>query len=406
MVVEVPSDTIGTFDDMWFRWIADVGTPGPDRGKGGAYLVLPPGYDGPLPEGGYFIARSRTNFALLFGRAFLENDNPAPVAERIRRTYKAYPYVRGGYATSMASFLDGKAPLGPLSDPQPTKFVEGSGRVMNTIPPNDFSYYQMLNALVQEQPAAALDPELGGQFAGIGIVKGKPFNPDERMRKILTEAVAVGNAASRTVGIRPLASSGVAYYPDTKSSWSNPLFVGGYEFMDPPPEITKEGVKAFPSTGARTLDARASFFYLATVITPAMVMRLPNIGSQYLGTFYDAKGEPLDGAKTYKLTLPPGIPAAKFWSLTVYDNQTRSMLDTSQRFPRAGSQSYPSAAARTSADGSTTVYFGSKRPDGVSDGNWIETVPGKGWFLLLRLYSPLRSFFDKTWRPGEIEVVN
>ena len=176
--------------------------------------------------------------------------------------------------------------------------------------------------------------------------------------------------------------------------------------MDPPPEITREGVKPFPSTGARTLDGRTSFFYLATVITPAMVMRLANIGSQYLGTFYDAKAEPLDGAKTYKLTLPPKIPAAKFWSLTLYDNQTRSMLDTSQRCPRAGSQTYPSPAARTNADGSTTVYFGPKRPDGVSDGNWIETLPGKGWFVLLRLYSPLQSFFDKTWRPGEIEVVN
>jgi hypothetical protein len=406
MVVEVPTNTIGTFDDMWFRWIVDVGIPGPDRGQGGAYLILPPNYDGPLPEGGYFIVRSRTNRAMLFGRAFLENNSPDPVAERIKKTYKAYPYVRGGYGTSIASFLEGKTPLGPLHDPPQTKFVEGSGRVMNTVPPNDFSFYELLDELVQNEPASALDPELGGQFAAIGIVKGKAFKPDERMHKILSEAVAVGNAASRTVSIRPPANSGVAYYPNTKSNWSNPLFVGGYGFMDPPAEITKAGVKPFPSTGARTLDARTSFFYLATVITPAMVMRLPNIGSEYLGTFYDSKSKPLDGAKTYKLTLPPNIPAEKFWSLTIYDNQTRSMLDTSQRYPRAGSQSYPSPAAKPDSDGSTTVYFGPKRPDGVNDGNWIETVPGKGWFVLFRLYSPRQSFFDKTWRPGEIETVN
>jgi hypothetical protein len=199
-------------------------------------------------------------------------------------------------------------------------------------------------------------------------------------------------------------SEGFTYYPG--SSWSNPLFVGGYEFMTPPPEITKAGVKPYPSTGARTLDARTSFFYLATVITPAMVMRLTNIGSQYLGTFYDAQGNPLDGAKIYKVTLPPNIPAAKFWSFTVYDNQSRSMLQTAQRFPRAGSQSFPTPAAVANADGSTTVYFSPSRPKGVNEGNWIQTAPGKGWFTLLRLYSPLQSFFDKTWRPGEIEVVN
>jgi len=263
----------------------------------------------------------------------------------------------------------------------------------------------MLDALVQEEPAEALDPELAGQFAGIGIIKGKQFDPDDRMRNLLATAAIIGNAASRTVATRARPSEGFAYYTDTKSYWSNPLFAGGYEFMNPPPEITKEGLKPYPSTGARALDARTSFFYLATVITPAMVMRLTNVGSQYLGSFYDADGNPFDGAKTYKVKLPPEIPAAKFWSLTVYDNQTRSMLQTEQRFPRAGSQSFPTPAALANEDGSTVIYFGPKRPDDVKEGNWIQTVPGKGWFALLRLYSPLESFFDKTWRPGEIDEV-
>jgi len=105
------------------------------------------------------------------------------------------------------------------------------------------------------------------------------------------------------------------------------------------------------------------------------------------------------------VTPPKGIPEANFWSFTVYDNMSRSILDTPQRFPRAGSQSYPSPAAEPNADGSTTVYFGPKQPHGVKRGNWIQTMPNKGWFVILRLYSPLEPFFDKTWRPSEIELV-
>ena len=105
------------------------------------------------------------------------------------------------------------------------------------------------------------------------------------------------------------------------------------------------------------------------------------------------------------MTLPKDIPAAAFWSFTLYDNQTRSMLQTPQKYPRAGSQSYPSPAAEAAADGSTTVYFGPTQPEGVARGNWIQTDPEKGWFNILRLYSPLPSFFDKSWRPSEIELV-
>ena len=170
--------------------------------------------------------------------------------------------------------------------------------------------------------------------------------------------------------------------------------------------MTKEGLKNYPSDGARKLNARTWFFYLATGVTPAMCMRLENVGSQYLAVYLDSKDKPLDGGKTYKVTLPSNIPAARFWSFTVYDNQSRSMLETPQRYPRAGSQTYPSPAAKPNADGSTTVYFGPTQPNGVDRGNWIQTMPGKGWCALLRLYSPLKSFFDKSWRAGEVELVN
>jgi hypothetical protein len=275
---------------------------------------------------------------------------------------------------------------------------------MNTIPPSDFSYFELINGLVQREPAGALNPEIMGSLAAIGIVKGKPFNPDARMRKILTDAAAIGTATGRTLNWRARESEGFAYYPG--SAWVNYLFVGGYQFETPPPQVSSSGeVTPYPETGYRTLDARTGMFFYATGITPAMCMRLTEIGSQYLGAFVDSSGEYFDGGKTYKVTLPPNIPAAKFWSFTVYDNQTRSMLETPQRYPRAGSQSYPTPAAVANSDGSTTIYFGPSKPAGVSDGNWIQTVPGKGWNTLLRLYSPLEPFFTKTWRPGEIELV-
>ena len=163
--------------------------------------------------------------------------------------------------------------------------------------------------------------------------------------------------------------------------------------------------KPFPPTGYRQLDARSAFFYGVTGITPAMAMRLPGIGSQYVWTMVDADKNYLDGGKTYKVTLPKGIPAGKFWSFTLYDTMTRSMLDTPQRYPRAGSQSYPSPAAEAGADGSTVVFFGPKQPGGVKRGNWIQTTPNKGFIAMLRLYSPLEPFFTQKWRPSEVELV-
>jgi hypothetical protein len=402
MVLEVPPKFLGAIDDQWFRWVIDLGAPGPDRGQGGKYLVLPPGYEGDVPDG-YFVARSRTNVVAWFGRSFLENkSDPKPAVETIRKFTKVYPYEVGGWGTPIAEFLAGKARLGRITAPPPTQFHEGSGKVMNTVPPNDWTFYETLNEIVQQEPATSLDPELMGSIAAVGIVKGKPFNPDARMKKIMTEALAVANAASRTLFMAPRDPSWY-YYPN--SAWMNYLFQTGYQFETPIPMITKEGVKPFPPTGYRTLDARTNFFYGVTGITPGMAMRLPGTGSQYLFALQDANKQFFDGGKTYRVTLPKGIPEANFWSFTLYDNMTRSMLDTPQRYPRAGSQSYPSPAATASADGSTTIYFGPTQPAGVDRGNWIQTMPGKGWFTILRLYSPLEPFFTKEWRPSEVEVV-
>jgi hypothetical protein len=403
MVLETPPKALGTLDDFWWRWVIDFGAPGPDRGLGGKYLVLPPSYRGPIPEGGFYIARSRTNRVAILGRSFMENDDPKPTVDIIKAKTKIYAYEPGGEGTSVAAFLAGRAMLGKIAEPPATVFHEGSGVAFSTIPPGDFRAFELLNTVVQQEPATALDPELMGPLAAIGIIKGKPFNPDARMKKIMTDAAAVANGAARTLFMNPRDPAWY-YYPD--SAWMNFLFISGSEFETPIPEVTREGVKPYPPTGYRTLDARTSFFYGVTGITPAMAMRLPGIGSQYLFALRDAEKNYFDGAKTYKVTLPKDIPEANFWSFTLYDNQTRSMLDTPQRYPRAGSQNFPSPKAEADADGSTTIYFGPSQPDGVKRGNWIQTVPGKGWFTILRLYSPLEPFFTKEWRPGEFELVN
>jgi hypothetical protein len=404
MVLEIAPGFLGTIDDYWFRWVIDLGPPGPDRGEGGKYLIVPPDYDGALPAGGFFVAHARTTRVFWFGRAFIvDRSDPKPAAEAIRRFTKVYPYEPGGVGTPIADYLAGKVKLGRITPPPPTVFHEGSGKVINTIPPSDWSYFEMLNEVVQQEPATSLDAELMGPIAAIGIVKGRPFAPDARMKKIMTEALAVANATARSLFMNTRDPSWF-YYPN--SAWMNYLFETGYEFETPIPMITREGVKPFPATGYRTMDARTNFFYGVTGITPGMAMRLPGIGSQYLFAFMDADKNYFDGAKTYKVTLPKDIPAVNFWSFTLYDNMTRSMLDTPQRYPRAGSQSYPSPAAEPNSDGSTVVYFGPTQPAGVKRGNWIQTDPKKSWFTILRLYGPLEPFFAKTWRPSEIELVH
>jgi hypothetical protein len=405
MVIEQPPNGLGTINDMWFTWIIDVGRPGPDRGLGGKYLIVGPGYDGPLPEGGYFVAHSKTSYVLYAMRAFIENGNdPKPAVQNIKENLKIYPYAPGSWGTSIAESLEGKVKLAAESKIPEMKFIEGSHVSFNTIPPSDYSFFEMINKNVQAEPATSYDVELAGQLAAIGIVKGKEFKPDARMKKILSDAAAVGQAFGRSLNWRfSLAHPDWAYYPD--SNWGNMLFEGGALFETPPPAYEDGMFKPYPPTGARTLDSRTAFYYAYTLDSPAMIMRIPGVGSQYLMNFLDADGDPFDGAKTYKVTLPEGIPARAFWSLTLYDNQTRSMLKTPQKYPRAGSQSYPSPAAEVSTNGATTVYLGPEQPDGVERGNWIQTDPEKGWFTILRLYSPLPAFFDKSWRPSEIELV-
>ena len=231
--------------------------------------------------------------------------------------------------------------------------------------------------------ADALPAEVVGTLAAIGIKKGQPFEPDARMKAILEEAVAVGNATSRAIIFAQRDKRGF-YFPDRQ--WKTSFIGGSSEFED---------------NGERLKDARVLFHYYATVITPAMAIPKVGTGSVYAYAERDAKGDYLDGGKTYSITLPAPIPVNNFWSFMVYDNQTRSMLETDQKASGLDSNS---PDIKPNADGSYTVYFGPEAPKG-KEGNWVQTMPGKGWNTLLRLYGPLEPWFEKTWKPGDFELV-
>jgi hypothetical protein len=364
IVVESPPNSLGLVDDFWFRYVTDLGNVGPDKGKGGKFLFLPPDYTGKVPEG-YFVFKSSTYGNWFMIRGFKVNGDPKPAVESFKKNLRIYPLTKA-------------------ANPPLTKFINVSGSEHNTIHANDFSFFEEVNQIVQEEPNAALDPETLGLLASIGIEKGKPFAPDERMKKILTEAVAVGNATARAILFKSRIKEAY-FYPN--SAWCTSFIGGSYEFLKQP--------------GVRNLDARTMMFYYATGITPAMSMKIIGAGSAYAGAFVDSDGKPFDGSKTYKLNLPANIPAKTFWSVMLYDNQTRSMLQTDARFPGIGSGD---KGLQKNSDGSIDIYFGPKAPVG-KESNWVQTVPGKGWNTLLRLYGPLESWFNKTWRPSEFMLV-
>ena len=363
LVLEIPPEVLGPMDDAWFRWVSDVGITGPDSGKGGKYLLLPPGYTGEVPAG-YFVVRSRTFGNLLFFRTFLKDGDPKPGVDNVKKNLRIYS-------------------LSQAAKPPEMKFVNISGKAFNTIGPGDYSAFEYLNRVIQDEPSDAMDPDTLGVFASIGIEKGRPFTPDARMKKLLIDAAAVGDATVRTQLYQNRIKDAF-FYPN--SAWLTVFIGGSYKFEQ---------------NGALNLDAKSMFFFYATGITPAMTEKMVGRGSQYAAAFVDAKGDPLNGSKTYKLHMPPNIPAKDFWSFTVYDNQTRSMLQTDQQFPAVGSLT---KGLLVNADGSVDVYFGPKAPAG-KESNWVQTVPGKGWSTLLRLYGPLEPWFNKTWRPGEIELM-
>ena len=367
LVIEVPPGTgPGTVNDAFFRFVIDMGAPGPDRGQGGKYLILPPAYEGEEPEG-YFIARSPSYNNVFVLRGFLVDGKPDAAAKMFSEQVKIYP-------------------LAEKDNPPKMVITSGSGVSYNTIHANDISFYEEIAEVLDKEPLDFIDLELRGLFASIGLQKGKAFNPSPQLKKTLTEAVAVANATARAIVFRTPQEEAYLY---EDSYWKIAFIGGSHEWL-------KDG-----GEGGRYLDARTLFFYGATVNTPAMVLKMVGLGSQYAMISQDSEGNIFDGAKNYKLNIPANVPANDFWSIVVYDPQTRSELQTSNPFPSINSKI---ANMEINPDGSVDLYFGPTAPQGKEE-NWIETVPQKSWFPILRLYGPLESWFDKTWKPGEIELI-
>jgi hypothetical protein len=365
-VVEIPAGCgPGTVDDAWFRFVIDMGAPGPDRGQGGSYLILPPGYDGEVPDG-YFVVTSPSYVNWIALRGFLVDGSPEPAARMFRDGVKIYP-------------------LGRRDDPPAMEFLNASGQTFNTIHANNVEFYAEVHAVIDREPVELIDAETRGLLASVGIRKGHPFEPDERLRAILVDAAAVANATARAVFFQTPVPENFLY---EGSYWKLGFFGGNYEFL-----LDGDG-------NERNLDARTAYFYIATVNTPAMALKMVGLGSQYAVADRDSTGHYLDGAKNYRLNVPADAPAKDFWSIVVYDPQTRSELQTGQRFP---SKNNVKDALINNADGSVDLYFGPEPPDGF-EANWIQTIAGKGWFCVLRLYGPLDPWFDQTWRPGDIEL--
>ncbi|MGX5695835.1 DUF1254 domain-containing protein [Agromyces soli] len=350
-VIEAPPQSLCVVDDFWFRYVADMGIAGPDKGAGGKYLFLPPGYDGERPEG-YFTYESPTYTNWVVLRAL--GGVPAMKQTRIY-------------------------PLSEAAAPRENTFVNIAAATVNTVHSNDVDFFTEIDELIQEEPVEALDAERAGQLAALGIVHGTPFAPDERRTRLLDAGAKLGAAISRALVFKPR-DPDAYFWPGV--SWKSAFVGGSYEFQ---------------RDGVRLLDARTQFHYFATVITPAMAHAQVGAGSAYAYTAEDAEGAVLDGGATYSLIVPANPPAKNFWSVDVYDTQTRSLLQSAP-YPALSSLE---GTVQAEPDGSYVLRFGPNAPEG-EESNWIPTIPGKSWFPMLRLYGPLEPWFDGTWRLPEI----
>jgi len=376
LVVEVPAGVQGIFDDFFQRpligpkngdrtWVGDVGFAGPDKGKGGTYVLLPPDFKGE-PKGipkGAFVYRSRTNNVFLFWRAFFSDPKDLSKPNAQIEATRIYP-------------------VGQKSAAKPMQFPNANEKPANLLFPRDVSYFEMLSRMVESEAVDPSDLDMRGFLHTIGIEKGKPFNPSKDDRALLDQAAQTGFKMSKVVMV-DLAQKepGSQYYPDRQ--WIN-VFAG---------ENT-----SFQAGGTFTnLEQRTGFFTAAYSASPGMVVNLVDAGAKYPVTFRDKDGNFLDGGNNYSLHLPPNIPAKNFWSATVYDATTASGLANGQPFPSLNQMDKPVQ----NADGSLDLYFGPSAPAG-KEKNWLRTVPGKGYFVIFRLYSPQQAFFDQTWKPDDI----
>jgi hypothetical protein len=371
LVIEVPPGLQGILDDFWQRpivsvgeidgrkWAGDVGLPGPDRGKGGKYLVLPPDHTGETPEG-YFTYRCGTYGLFVFWRGFFKNPNELAEPVRVMEQTRIYP-------------------LGKKETAKPMQFPDASGVPANMLYPQDGTAFDMLSRFINHEYVDPADMYMRGMAAELGIVKGQPFAPDDKTRAVLDQAARTATRIGHVMVYThsPLVKKQF-WYPDR-------------HYIDPFP-----GNATFTSDSFDYINARTSFFTYAYSASPAMAISMDNVGAKYLAAYSDADGDHLQGSKHYKLHVPKDVPAAIFWSVTVYDPITGAGLDNGQPFPSINTMDKPVQ----NADGSFDFYFGPKSPG--EGKNWLATLPDKGFFIIFRLYGPKQAFFDQTWKLDDL----
>jgi len=357
VVLEAPEGALGGVDNHWQYPLTDIGPFGPDEGKGGKFLVLPPGYEGDVPDD-YFVVRSDTlqNFFLL--RAVPKNGDVQGAVDTLRRA-RLYP-------------------LSQAANPPKTEWFNASGKTADATFPTDYRYFELLAEHLTSEPPRPKDMTMLGMLAPLGIVHGKPFKPDERVRVILERAAKVGNAASRTI----------AY----NSRNPNRIYAKGsqWEFIF----LTKSAT--FETDSYLDVDASVTYSHQAMFTAEGMVKKVVGKGSQYLAAYKDVDGNWLDGSKNYRLNVGANVPVEDFWSVMVYDTETRSMIVNNQVSGRDSN-----AELKTNGDGSVDLHFGPNPPEG-KESNWVKTLPGKGFFLYFRFYGPKQAFFDRSWKLDDL----
>ena len=365
MVVELPPGPImSSTNDLNQRWVMDLGLPGPDKGKGGKHLFLPPGYKAPIPAG-YHAAMSTTNRLLVLLRAL---PTPQKSANEQMQSVKVYPLKRPS---------DWKDPTWVSLNKPGLDFTPLAWE-------DNLQFWAELHELINTEPPFAEYRNMYGELADLGIAKGKPFAPDARMKAILTHASQVGNALLRVQSFADRRPDRVVWN-DRAWEWA----------------VLRPENGTFDTENYSDSYARQKWLYQAQIESPAMFSRAPGAGSLYWLGLRDKSGTFLDGTKTYKLTVPQPVPAKLFWSVTVYDAATRSEIATEQN--QAAIRSLVELKGREK-EPTIELYFGPKAPNG-QDKNWIRTIPGKGWFAYFRLYGPEQAAFDGSWKPGDFEEV-
>ncbi len=264
-------------------------------------------------------------------------------------------------------------PLAQASNPPKMEFLDGSGQPIDTIHSDTITFFEMLSQLVNEEPADVFTPLERFYMQAVGIEKGKPFNPDAKTKALLSQAARTGAAMARA---NSFASHRRGHL--LLSGWQMAICGGNTLYL------AERWRVASGSSGLCLLHGAGQL--------SAMMAKNIGLGSYYLWTYKDGAGDFLDGAKNYKLHIPAKVPVKDFWSVLVYDSLSRSELQNGQKFPSVSLYSGP----KINDDGSVDVYFGPEMPAG-QEKNWIQTVPGKGWFPIFRFYGPLEPLFDKTW---------